>query len=401
MTSLADKIKLFNADRNPHLLPLKYQAMRTDAFTFYRGSCHVFYADLPPHSALYSSPFTWICGDLHLENFGCHKANNGAVYLNVNDFDEGILAPCLFDVARLLTSILLATDTLKIDTHTALELCEQFLTVYQQTLLTGKAQLLDEARATGTLKKFLAKAAQQERQAFVKSRSVKNADGERRLLIDDKRIFAVSPETQQQVSQVIEKWATTQPQPDFYQVMDVAGRIAGTGSLGLERYAVLLNGDGKGERCLLDMKIANPPCLQAVLKNPQPHWTNEAERIVSIQQRFQVFPIALLNRVAFKQHNFVIKEWQTSKNKVDLTEYVEKLDKLSTVISSFAALTAWNQLACSADKNAASVAELIAFAKSGAEWKPRVLAESKAYAAQTQDNYRHYCKAYDEGYFKS
>ena len=100
MTAVASKIKQFNSGRNPQLLKKKYENMRSNAFVFYRGSCHLFYQGLPSQSILEQSPPSWICGDLHLENFGSYKADNRNIYFDINDFDEGVLAPCLFDVAR-------------------------------------------------------------------------------------------------------------------------------------------------------------------------------------------------------------------------------------------------------------------------------------------------------------
>ena len=46
-----------------------------------------------PVEALPHSPVCWICGDLHIENFGSYKGDNRLVYFDLNDFDESILAP--------------------------------------------------------------------------------------------------------------------------------------------------------------------------------------------------------------------------------------------------------------------------------------------------------------------
>ncbi|NJK53097.1 MAG: DUF2252 family protein, partial [Leptolyngbyaceae cyanobacterium SU_3_3] len=69
----------------------------TNAFVFLRGSCHLFYEDLPTDSRLDAAPHTWICGDLHLQNFGSYKGDDRLVYFDINDFDEAALAPCTWD----------------------------------------------------------------------------------------------------------------------------------------------------------------------------------------------------------------------------------------------------------------------------------------------------------------
>jgi uncharacterized protein (DUF2252 family) len=41
---VAGAIAQFNAGREPERLQLKYRKMRSSAFAFFRGSCHLFYA---------------------------------------------------------------------------------------------------------------------------------------------------------------------------------------------------------------------------------------------------------------------------------------------------------------------------------------------------------------------
>lgn len=115
-----ERIQLFNQARNADLLRLKYRRMVTDAFAFMRGTCHLFYEDWPQTSALNSAPSVWVCGDLHLNNFGSYKGDDRLVYFDINDFDEAALAPCTWDLARLLTSIFVAARTLKLSDSEAL-----------------------------------------------------------------------------------------------------------------------------------------------------------------------------------------------------------------------------------------------------------------------------------------
>ncbi|MFM6271696.1 MAG: DUF2252 family protein, partial [Dolichospermum sp.] len=75
-----------------------------DPFYFFRGTCHLFYEDLSENSGMNLAPLTWICGDLHLENFGSYKGNNRLVYFDINDFDEAVIAPCTWEIVRFITS---------------------------------------------------------------------------------------------------------------------------------------------------------------------------------------------------------------------------------------------------------------------------------------------------------
>jgi uncharacterized protein (DUF2252 family) len=51
------------------------------------------------------SPSIWICGDVHLGNFGIYEAEDARLRFDLNDFDEAGIAPCLLDLLRLLAAL--------------------------------------------------------------------------------------------------------------------------------------------------------------------------------------------------------------------------------------------------------------------------------------------------------
>src|SRR5665213_1725196 len=127
MPDIHQRITAFNAPLLPNMVQLKYKLMAQNIFTFYRGTCHLFYEDLAAAKPLPASPLAWLCGDLHLENFGSYKADNRMVYFDMNDFDEAILAPCSWEVVRLLTSILIAAPSMSVKREDAVALTRQCL----------------------------------------------------------------------------------------------------------------------------------------------------------------------------------------------------------------------------------------------------------------------------------
>jgi uncharacterized protein (DUF2252 family) len=106
--SIADFFTRYDAGRRPELLPLRYYRMQGDAFAFFRGSAPLFYQEFGRAVLLRNSPVAWLCGDAHVENFGSYRGGNGLVYFDANDFDEAVRGPLLWDVARLVVSLLLA-----------------------------------------------------------------------------------------------------------------------------------------------------------------------------------------------------------------------------------------------------------------------------------------------------
>ena len=105
------RIRQFNQGRDPDRLALKYELMRQNAFAFLRGTYHLFYERLPRAPVFRQAPVTWVCGDLHFQNFGSYKGDDRLVFFDMNDFDEAALAPCTWDLVRFLASILVGART--------------------------------------------------------------------------------------------------------------------------------------------------------------------------------------------------------------------------------------------------------------------------------------------------
>src|SRR6201986_3668368 len=134
MKTVPHRIKEFNSNRTEELVQIKYQLMAENPFRFFRGTCHLFYEDLFHRPALPPSPISWICGDLHLENFGTYKGDNRLVYFDLNDFDEGMLAPAALEVVRMVTSIYIGCESVGIKDKEIEQIAALFLRVYTTTL---------------------------------------------------------------------------------------------------------------------------------------------------------------------------------------------------------------------------------------------------------------------------
>jgi uncharacterized protein (DUF2252 family) len=129
-------IQTFNEGRDPERLIIKYRNMRSTPFIFLRETCHLFYDRLPHEQTLDRTPLTWLCGDLHIENFGSYKGDNRLVYFDINDFDEAILAPCGWDLVRCLSSILAGAKSMTVKRPDALVLCRKFLLLRPDEVLS-------------------------------------------------------------------------------------------------------------------------------------------------------------------------------------------------------------------------------------------------------------------------
>jgi len=401
MHSVTSRIMTFNQGRIPELLNMKYDAMRENPFRFFRGTCHLFYEDLPARSPLLKSPLTWVCGDLHLENFGSFKADNHIPYFDINDFDESVLAPCLVDPTRLLCSVLLASDVLGINKKGAKKLFDTFLDTYANTLATGYIRSLEKQAATGTIKLFLDTVRNRKHKPFIMKR-MEMRNGKPRLIIDKIKTLKAPKESKTQIKEQVQAWMSQHPQTKGYKILDIAYRIAGTGSLGGTRYALLVtHADMPGEHYLLDLKLALPSCILNYHSFSQPEWPDEASRVTEVQKRFQAASPALLHEVEAGNQHYILKVLQPSADKIDFQSFNGKTKKLEEILYCMAQICAWDCLRSGGRQGSAIADELIDFAAKAPKWKEAVFEYASSYAVQVTKDFKAYAADYDAGKVKA
>lgn len=390
--SLLHRIRVYNRGRIPQMLALKYKAMSTSAFVFLRGTDHLFYEDIPKDSPLLASPKTWICGDLHLENLGSFKGDNGLAYFDLNDFDEAALAPCLLDIARFAVSIYVGADDLQLDARGATAQVKAFLDRYVQTLGRGYIRVLEQETATGVVKSLLEAVAQRTHREFLTGR-VGEKKNKPRLILRPGHYVAISDETRQKVDEAFRKSALYKGDPDYFKIRDIAFRIAGTGSLGLERYVVLVEGrPGKNRYALIDIKEAQTPSLLQKHHFRQPAWASQAERIIEIERRVEAVPPALLSTLDIGEKSFVVRKLQPMEDKLDLLHFRGKIKRCAQFVDTVADLCAWGALRSGGRQGSATADELIAFAGRAADWKKYVADYASKYAGKVRRDHANFIK---------
>ncbi|WP_184528552.1 DUF2252 domain-containing protein [Variovorax sp. Sphag1AA] len=397
MMDVVREIRSFNQGRDPDRLKLKYQNMRSSPFVFLRGTCHLFYDRLSRIGAPRSAPLTWVCGDLHLENFGSYKGDNRLVYFDINDFDEAALAPASWDLIRFLTSLRVGAESIAVRSREARKLCEVFIESYASALCAGKAYWVERDTAQGLVRVLLDDLRERQRTQFLASRT--DMKGRRRMLrTDGKKALPASDQQRALAAQVIQQFATGQTNPKFYDVLDVARRIAGTGSLGVDRYAILVEGKGSPDgNYVLDLKQAMPSSLVPHLKVAQPKWKSEAHRVVTLQRRVQAVSMAFLQPVVVSGSPYVLRALQPTEDRVALGgKSAQSAADLEGVITVMAKLVAWAQLRSAGREGSGIADELVDFGKRS-KWRARMLEASIEAAAQVQQDWSTYAAAYDDG----
>lgn len=401
MTDIVERLQAFNQDRLPTLVQLKYHLMRSNTFAFYRGTCHLFYEDWSHEttpSLLNDAPLAWICGDLHWQNLGSYKADNRLVYFNINDFDETALAPFTWDFARLLTSFFVSARMLDIKTNHVPALCNLFIDDYRRELEKRRIRSIEEDKARGIVRDLLFQAKTRTQKTFL-DRYTTEVDGKRTLHIDGERLTPISKEQRQTITAYLESWSQQQIYPHFYRVLDIAHRIAGIGSLGVERYTILVEGKGSPDHnYLLDLKAEPPSSLQPYLITPQPHWSSEAARVTIVQQHVQGVAPSLLNALQLDGGTYVLRELHADEDKINAELIQNKESRLEKLLSSIAQILAWNHLRASGWQGAAPWSDLIQFVRNS-RWQEQLIEYVQSYAEHVEQDYSTFCSAYDAGAF--
>jgi uncharacterized protein (DUF2252 family) len=391
--------RLRQRQRNPQILPQKYLKMRKNALGFFRATCHLFYRDLPQNSSLNLAPSTWICGDLHLENFGAYKGDDRQIYFGINDFDESAVAPCLWDVSRLVTSIFLAADLLDLDRSGQKKLAKIYLNNYANILATGTVKAIERDNARGIVADLLKAVSRRKRRDLLTERTEIVQD-RRHLKIDGVKILKISDSRRQEVIKAIDSWAQTQANPEFFKVLDVGFRVAGTGSLGLDRYIILVVGKGspvgkasplENRNYLLDFKQQPTSALAPYLLTAQPQWKDSATRVMKVQQLVQSAPPALLAAIEFSGTSYLLRELQPTEDKIAFKPDRMNLPQLEELINMMGAVTAYAHLHGSGKLGAVSDRDLIDFGHS-LEWHQQVLNYADTYARQVELDYQEFCQ---------
>ncbi len=390
---VAKRIFRFNAGRDTRLLERKYARIVADPFVFLRGTCHLFYEDWRGGRELDAAPNTWMCGDLHLENLGSYKGDNRLAYFDINDFDEAALAPFTWEITRFLVSLHVGARSLGLGLREVRALSRCFIDAYVEALADGKPRWIERSIADGLIGTLLGRVEQRRRKDFLNRHTVK--DGKRRrFLIDGEHLSALKNDERESLLGWFERHAARQSDAKFYRPLDVAQRIAGTGSLGLVRYAILVHGKGSPNgNYVLELKLACASSAGKRLPKRQPEWPDEATRIVTVQERMQAIAPAFLTPVNLADQPFVLKELQPLQDRLDLSAVQGKVKPLGAVMGSMGRIVAWSALRGSGRQGAACADDLIAFAQDR-RWTRTLIDYVEDYTPKVITDWRQFRKAW-------
>lgn len=301
--------------RVPDLLPIRYSRMAVSPFTFYRGAAAVMANDLG--AAPTSGIMAQLCGDAHLGNFGIFATAERGTIFDVNDFDETNPGPFEWDVKRLATSFVLATEDrpkklrqsitqsvtasyrdamaafagmsfldtwyFKVDAPTIAALSESGV------ISSGGHQAMDKGFNS----------AQKRTQWSAIKKLTTVVDGKRQFIDSPPLVMRLDlgPGVREEIEKSFDRYKETLLSDrrlllNRYKIVDFGHKVVGVGSVGLLAYIVLLQGRDEDDLLVIQVKEAVPSVLEP--------WVTESlsdtpgERVINGQRLIQAASDAFL-----------------------------------------------------------------------------------------------------------
>ncbi len=390
---VVDAIVDWNRGRKPELLRMKYARMGADMFAFFRGTDHLFAAEWPALRPVDPGPSILICGDLHLENFGAFRSDDGSFAFDINDFDEATVAPCSIDLVRCATSILLAAQVWGLTPIQAMRTVLGYVDRYRATI--AEAALAPEAAPadSGPLEDLVGRCALGTQAELLDHLTRVDKSGNRTIQRSSGKFPPIGRAKAELIARAVEEHGRARDDQDAFRVLDVAGRIAGIGSLGVRRYIALVVGDGSpdGDR-LLDIKEAGPSSLAGCSDGPRPQaWADDARRVVDAQRRLQERPTAGLVLLDVDGRAFRSREMIPDENRSRLDQLRRKPAKLRRAVEVAGRITARSHLRGAGLDEGDRTPELVRWA--AGPGLDAVLASAVRFADRARDDFKAFKKA--------
>jgi uncharacterized protein (DUF2252 family) len=418
-----DPVKLLaeqDESREPDLIPVRHARMAVSPFTFYRGAARVMAADLSatPVSGLRVQ----LCGDAHLSNFGLFGSPERRLLFDLNDFDETLPGPWEWDVKRLAASLTIAGrnngfDAEEIDavTRTGVREYREAMTRFASRnvldIWYASVDADDLTRIVKDLspkkeKKFeaeLAKARSRTSQQALTKLGEQTEDGWRirsqpPLVVPLAELleqYNIDPEeVRTGLVRIFRAYRRTLPDDrrhllERYQVVDVARKVVGVGSVGTRSFIALLTGRDEDDPLFLQVKQANASVLEEYLATSA--YAHHGQRVVQGQRLMQAASDIFLGWTVGvdKSIHFYWRQLRDMKFSADI-------DTLKPVgLTGWARLCGWTL--ARAHARSGSPASIAAYLGSGQQFDEALVAFAEAYADQNERDHAAFVQAIADG----
>ena len=421
-----------NLTRDADLVPVRHGRMLASPFTFYRGTAGIMAADLrdTPRAGLN----TQLCGDAHLSNFGVFASPERKLIFGINDFDETLPGPFEYDVLRLAASFTVAARNnaftggdVRSATLAAVRAYREAMRDFarmgtleiwyadldEQDVMSalavavdtssGKAQKKAAKRARRTAEKSALKARSRDSLQAL-SKLAEHVDGSYRIISSPPVLIPArefggmfgisSDQLQETVQNQFRSYRQTLQEDrrrllERYEIVDVARKVVGVGSVGTRAFIALLQGRDASDPLFLQLKEARRSVLEGHL--PRSVWRQPGKRVVQGQRMMQAASDIFLGWTPGMQENRYLY-WRQLRD-MKGSAVVETMTPFGMEL--YARVCGW-ALARAHARSGDPVAVAAYLGKSG-RFDAAVAGFSARYADQNEKDYEAFAKAVRSG----
>jgi uncharacterized protein (DUF2252 family) len=332
VTELVDRS---NAGRLGWLVPVRIGRMIASPYAFLRGAANVHANDFATLPATGITPV--ICGDGHLGNFGFYASPERDLVFDLNDFDEAHPGAWEWDLRRLTTSVWVAgrqNGSSELSCGEAVGRCVeeyqlQIAALAEQPLLARSYERLDVDRMqrTATRSSLRAEIAESARRARRRTsdralpRFTEERDGARRIVTEPPLITRPEPAEAEQLAEALDDYLTTLP-PHWarvlggYQLIDIAHKVVGVGSVGLRAWVALCEGSSSDDVLFLQLKQARRSVVAPFVHGDSAWHAHQGQRVVEYQQALQTVSDPLLGWTSVGDLQYYVRQYRDMKGAI-------------------------------------------------------------------------------------
>jgi uncharacterized protein (DUF2252 family) len=253
-------------ERTAKLEDIRARKMAQSAHRFVRGSTEQFYQWLAsePVSGVPDGPPVWICGDCHVGNLGPVSDASGRVRIHIRDLDQTVIGNPAHDLIRLALSLASAARGSDLPGVTTALMLEAIMDGYSSAFDHDFDEEKDSPEAPDAVRVAMRQASKRAWKHLAKER----LEDTRPTIPLGKKYWPLTPQERDAIATLIEDESISRlvtmvkgrEDGANVELVDAAYWVKGCSSLGLLRYAVLVEISGKGkargELCLVDIKEA-------------------------------------------------------------------------------------------------------------------------------------------------
>lgn len=279
-------------------LARKIEKLTANPFSFFRATYFLFAAALPQFD-LFLRDAGPIVGDIHTENFGTFRSVTGQIVYDVNDFDETTESAYEYDIRRLAVSLMLAARENGHRLGDGINCAEAAVRGWIEALSLWRhfnRRQFERMPDPPELRQLLADAKEVSRAEFLQKIAAEAAPG---LFVFRRGAdYPPAPDAERETAIRALPFflkhclAPAKADPRRYRFQDVARRIAGAGSLGRHRYAVLLGKADKKQETYSSLRLIEwKQAFDSGLDSKRPSGgKGRARAIFEASCAFQLFP---------------------------------------------------------------------------------------------------------------